>query len=119
MDFLALTPVRRRPYKPSYTGRLELQQPSVYWAWYMGLGHQVRMVAFFASQAAIAWTMQPLIGAFDIYGDPSEREQSCDFNLDVFVGTMVVILRPFLEFRKGRDRQRVGCSVGNRFDESG
>ena len=43
--------------------------PLFYRAWYMGLDHKVRMVALFASQGIepeIAWTMQPLIGAFDI-----------------------------------------------------
>ena len=43
--------------------------PLFHWPRYLGVDHQVRVASFFASQGIepeLAWTLQPLIGAFDV-----------------------------------------------------
>ena len=47
------------------------------------------------------------------------RQQPCDFNLDVFVGTMDGDPSSLSGNLEKVDRRRVGCTVGDRFDESG
>ena len=62
--------------------------------------------------------MQPPIGAFDIMAILLLKGVTVQFNLDVFLRTMDSDPSSVVwEFRKGRDWRRVGCSVGDRFDE--